>query len=217
MVRNVARSNAIHPLVFLLLLILLLLNGCNTIKRSAYEGFERDSWQYPDRVIQTLGIQSGDVIADLGAGSGYFTFRLAEAVGPQGKVYAVDVDQAMNEYLKEKILEKGVKNIEVILAEYQDPLLPDSGVDLIFTSNTYHHLEERSKYFSNARKYLRPKGRMAIIEFKKYGWFQKIFGHFTPGEVIRNEMKAAGFHVEKEYDFLPMQHFMVFIIEQEEL
>lgn len=194
-------------------LLVMFLGGCNAIKRTAYEGFERDSWQYPDRVIQTLGIQPGETIADLGSGSGYFTFRLAEAAGPEGTVYAVDVDRDMNEYLKKRILDKGVKNIEVIRAEYDDPLLPDAGVDLIFTSNTYHHLEERIKYFTHARKYLRPGGRIAIIEFKKYGWFQKIFGHFTPAEVIRKEMEGAGYKFSQAYDFLPKQHFMLFAID----
>ena len=122
--------------------------GCGTWKRFAYER-GRDDWQQPERVIASLGIAPGARVADLGAGSGYFTLRLAEAVGPTGKVYAVDVDAVMNEYLRELVKEAGVRNVEVIDGEFEDPLLPDGRIDLIFSANTYHHLQERSTYFRN--------------------------------------------------------------------
>ena len=120
------------------LLLASLLVGCTQLKRAVYEGFDRDTWQFPERVVQSLDIPPGAKVADLGSGSGYFTFRLARAVGSAGKVYAVDVDQSMNEYLAERASEEKVENMEVILAKYHDPQLPESGVDLIFTCNTYH-------------------------------------------------------------------------------
>lgn len=123
-----------------LVLILLLYAGCNSLKRFAYEGINRDEWQHPDQVIRSLDIRPGDRIADLGSGSGYFTGRLAAAVGPTGRVYAVDVDPGMTEYLAQRVRDEGYENVEIILAEYHDPLLPESGVDLIFTCNTYQHL-----------------------------------------------------------------------------
>jgi predicted methyltransferase len=184
--------------------------GCTQLKRFAYEGFRRDAWQHPDRVIETLAIHPGDAVADVGSGGGYFTFRLARAVGPSGKVYAVDVDEGLNEYVARRAREDGLDNVAVVLARYDDPLLPQSGVDLIFTCNTYHHLDDRVAYFAKARKYLRPGGRVAIIEYKGTGWFERWFGHSTPSAAIRSEMEAAGYRLQQDLDFLPRQHFLVF-------
>lgn len=197
-----------YPLA--LVLIALVCVGCNALKRTAYEGFDRNEWQHPEEVIRSLGLQAGDQVADLGSGSGYFTVRLASAVGSTGKVYAVDVDREMNDYVVKRAQEEGYNNVEVILAEYDDPLLPESGVDLIFTCNTYHHLENRVQYFTNARKYLRPNGRVAIVDFNGEGWFQKIFGHWTASEVIQKEMEEAGYVLQREFTFLPKQFFLVF-------
>jgi arsenite methyltransferase len=107
--------------VMLLILLISLVSGCTSLKRYAYEGFNRDSWQQPDQVIRALDIQQGQHIADIGAGSGYFTFRFAEATGPIGKVYAVDVDSGMIDYIKQRSVEDGYLNVETILAEPQDP------------------------------------------------------------------------------------------------
>lgn len=197
-----------YPLA--LVLIALVCVGCNALKRTAYEGFDRNEWQHPEEVIRSLGLQAGGKVADLGSGSGYFTVRLASAVGSTGKVYAVDVDREMNDYVVKRAQEEGYNNVEVILAEYDDPLLPESGVDLIFTCNTYHHLENRVQYFANVRKHLRPNGRVAIVDFNGEGWFQKIFGHWTAGEVIQKEMEEAGYVLQREFTFLPKQFFLVF-------
>ena len=194
----------------LFLLVVLLLASCTSLKRCAYEGINRDEWQKPDEVIRGLGIRPGDRIADLGSGGGYFTFRLARATGPTGKVYAVDVDKGMNDYVANRARQEGHSNIEVILAKPDDPLLPESGVDIIFTTNTYHHLENRPAYFANATKYLRQDGRIAIIDFSGKQWFEFFGGHYTPREVIKREMKEAGYVLQREFDFLPKQYFLVF-------
>jgi ubiquinone/menaquinone biosynthesis C-methylase UbiE len=187
--------------------------GCGGLKRFGYEGFGRDRWQHPEQVIDSLAIRSGDQVADLGAGGGYFTFRLADAVGPEGRVYAVDVDPDMTSHLERQASENGRANVEVILAESHDPLLPQDGIDLIFTCNTYHHLQDRVAYFERARRTLRSGGRVAIVEHKKRGWLWRLFAHSTPSEVIRSEMEAAGYRFEHEYSFLPRQHFLVFAAE----
>ncbi|TVM03401.1 MAG: SAM-dependent methyltransferase [Candidatus Brocadia sp. WS118] len=183
---------------------------CTSLKRLAYEGFWRDSWQHPEQVVHALEIQAGQYIADLGSGSGYFTFRFADAVGPAGKVYAVDVDPGMNKYVEKQTGKSGHQHIEVVQAQYHDPLIPGDGVDLIFTCNTYHHLKDRVTYFTQAQKYLRPGGRVAIIDFNGKGWFFKIFRHFTASEVIKKEMALAGYHLQREFSFLTQQHFLVF-------
>jgi ubiquinone/menaquinone biosynthesis C-methylase UbiE len=191
-------------------LVFLLLAGCTKLKQCAYEGIGRDEWQKPDEVISSLAIKSGDHVADLGSGGGYFTFRLAKAAGPSGKVYAVDVDKGLNDALAKRAKQEGVANVEVILANVDDPLLPKSGVDLIFTSNTYHHLQERARYFASAKKYLHPNGRVSIIEFNGKGWIEGMPGHHTAKEMILSEMKAAGYTLQQDFDFLPRQHFLIF-------
>ena len=201
------RSRALRALVPLLILAFA---GCTTLKRYAYEGFNRDKWQKPEEVIRALRIQPGQVVADLGSGSGYFTFRLARAVGPGGKVYAVDVDEGMNQYITAQTRERGLANIDVILAKPDDPLLPPSGVHMIFSTNTYHFLENRAAYFDSASKYLRPGGRVVIIDFSSRQWFDIFGAHYTPGDVIKSEMKKAGYTLQQEFDFLPKQHFLVF-------
>jgi predicted methyltransferase len=202
-----SQSRKLGSVVFL---AFFLLAGCATLKQCAYEGIGRDEWQKPDEVIRFLGIRPGDHVADLGSGGGYFTFRLAKAVGPTGKVYAVDIDKGLNESLAKRAKQESYANIEVVLARADDPLLPKSGVDLIFTSNTYHHLEDRVNYFAKVKNYLRPNGRVAIVEFSGKGWIESIPGHHTPKEVIQSEMKAAGYTLQNGFDFLPKQHFLIF-------
>ena len=189
---------------------LLLLAGCTTLKKWAYEGFGRDAWQQPEKVVQSLAIEPGDRIADLGSGGGYFTFRLSRAVGPTGRVFAVDVDKDMLEDLAERVKKDGYVNIEKVLAKYDDPSLPESGVDLIFTSNVYHHIEARAKYFADAARYLRPGGRVAVVDFNGRHWSATFVGHTTPVELIKKEMDEAGYRLEREFDFLDRQSFLVF-------
>jgi ubiquinone/menaquinone biosynthesis C-methylase UbiE len=172
----------------------------------------RARWQQPEAVIQSLSIRPGDRVADLGAGGGYFTFRLADAVGPRGKVYAVDVDTGSLDYIARRAQEQGYANIEVILAKYDDPLLPEGGVDLIFTCNTYHHLENRTDYFASAARYLRPDGRVAVIDLNGKSWFHKLFGHWTAKETSRGEMEAAGYSLTNDFEFLSRQTFQVFTL-----
>jgi arsenite methyltransferase len=194
----------------LVFLALVLLAGCTALKQCAYEGFGRDEWQQPETVIRSLGIGSGDHVADLGSGSGYFTFRLAKTVGPAGKVYAVDIDRGLNDALASRSQAEAIGNIEVILAKPDDPLLPPGAVDLIFTSNTYHHIENRARYFANARKYLRPGGRVAIIDFNSNDWLASLGGHYTSGDTIKQEMLQAGYTVQEEFNFVERQSFIVF-------
>ena len=99
--------------------------GCGDIKRFSYEGFGRDGWQMPDKVIRSLKLDGGDRVADLGAGGGYFTFRLADAVGGGGKVYAADIDSNMIEHLQQRARDEGYPNVEAVRGEVDDPLLPE--------------------------------------------------------------------------------------------
>ena len=199
-----------YPKLVILTLIALLIASCARLKQFAYEGFNRDSWQQPDKVIATLNLHPGEVVADLGSGGGYFTFKLARAVAPSGKVYAVDVDKDMIELVAKRLKEESGNNVETILATATDPLLPQTGVDLIFTVNTYHHIANRLAYFANVRKYLRPGGRIAIIDLDRRAWLEGLLGHYTPSETIKREMEQAGYALQQQLDFLDRQSFLIF-------
>ncbi|MEW6248240.1 MAG: methyltransferase domain-containing protein [Nitrospirota bacterium] len=195
---------ALHLVILWLLVVT---GGCAEWAYQRMNDPSRDAWQQPKTVIQALSIAPGSRVADLGAGGGYFTWRLAEAVGPEGKVYAVDVDETALRLIEQERAQRGVANVELVRATPTDARLPVAGVDLIFTCNTYHHLPDRTAYFQSLARALRPGGRIAVIEYKDSGW---LFGHATPKETVLREMEAAGYRLIREFDFLPKQHFLVF-------
>ena len=194
-----------------LLFAALLAAGCALLKQCAYEGFSRDQWQQPDKVVAALNLKPGNTVADLGSGGGYFTFRLAQAVAPNGKVYAVDVDRDMIALVAERARREAPAIVETIVAKPNDPALPGT-VDLVFTSNTYHHIDDRVAYFTNLRKYLRPGGRVAIIDFDRRAWIEGLLRHYTPSEFIQREMEQAGYVLQKNNDFLDRQSFLIFAV-----
>jgi arsenite methyltransferase len=194
------------------LLLALQVAGCAASKRFAYEGIDRDEWQRPDAVVALLGIGPGDRVADLGAGGGYFTFRLAEAVGESGRVYAVDVDDDMVDNLAKQARERGAANIAAVRGEFDDPKLPDGEIDLLFVCDTYHHITDRPDYFRRVLIDLAPRGRVAIVEYdERAGGFASAFGHFTTADQIEREMRDAGYEPVAKHDILPRQSFQIFV------
>jgi arsenite methyltransferase len=204
-------SSLARSTLFLLALsaLLALASGCTELKRYAYAPPDRDDWQQPSRVIESLGLQPGDAVADIGAGGGYFTFKLADAVGKEGRVFAVDVDEAMSQALAEDAAELGYANVEVVVAAPDDAGLAPGSVALIFTSNTYHHIEDRQRYFQRAAAALAPGGRIAIVEYRENdGFFSS--DHATGTSTIHSEMQAAGYRLLADHDFLERQAFLLF-------
>jgi ubiquinone/menaquinone biosynthesis C-methylase UbiE len=118
----------------------------------ALEDPQRDAYQKPQEVMMALGVKPGEVIADIGAGSGYFTFRLAHHVGDRGKVYAVDVSPDMIRHVNRRIRELKTTNVVSILADPDDPLLPDGSVNRFFFSDSWHHIENQTNYLSLVKK-----------------------------------------------------------------
>ncbi len=174
----------------------------------------RAAWQHTSRVVESLELEPGDRVADIGAGDGYFVFLLADAVGPEGRVYAVEVEPELVEKLEEKVREKGYTNVEVVLGEFGDPLLPDQAIDRILLVNTYHHIDDRQDYFARLRTDLAEDGRVAIIEMRSdLNGFARWIAHpehWTPVDVLHSEMRAAGYQREKSFDFLPVQSLEMF-------
>lgn len=205
--RSAARRAA--PVVLGLFAVCVLVGCTAEMKARAYASGDRDAWQQPARVVEVLGITPGAHVADLGAGGGYFTFLLADAVGAGGRVYAVDVAEDMNARLREIAARDGYTNIDVVLARADALGLPAGGVDLLFTSNTYHHLSDRVAYFERAAEHLRPGGRLAVLDYKPGGgWF--LGSHATDAAAIREELGEAGYRLLEEHDFIDRQHFLVF-------
>jgi ubiquinone/menaquinone biosynthesis C-methylase UbiE len=193
--------------------LVLLVAGCTSWKRCSYEAVGRDAWQQPDRVIEALAIRPGDTVADLGSGSGYFTVLLAKAVGPDGRVYAVDVDEEMNDYLRERVRLAGLDNVEVVEGRFEDPLLPDGAIDLLFTSNTYHHIQDRPEYFRNVQRDLADGGRVAIVDFDgRKGIVVRLIRHYSSRDEILREMEEAGYELVDDFDFIDRQSFLVFSV-----
>ncbi|MEW6323036.1 MAG: methyltransferase domain-containing protein [Acidobacteriota bacterium] len=168
----------------------------------------RDAWQMPDRVIAALGLRADSTVADIGAGTGYFSLRLAHAV-PRGTVFAVDVEPAMLEHIRTRATGAHVANIVTVLAAADSPNLPKP-VDVVLIVNTYHHLPSRPAYFRNLRSFLAPGGAVAIIDLKKNAPSgPPVEFRFEPAQIAA-EMAEAGYRLAATHDFLPYQHFLVF-------
>ncbi len=183
--------------------------GCSSFAHESMNNIGRDAWQQPKTVLESLNIRPGAHVADLGAGGGYFTFRLAEEVGPTGKVYAVDIDRDALNVITQYSRVKGIANVEVVQATESDPRLPEGHIDLIFICNTVHTLQNRLAYFRNVARYLRPNGRIAIIDYTPTG-FAWLFGHKTSKERIQKEMEEAGYRLSANFSYLSKQHFQIF-------
>ena len=178
----------------------------------ALEDPKRDEYQKPHEVLSALNIKPGEVIADIGAGTGYFTFRLAHFVGEKGKVYAVDVSSDMIRHINRRIRETNAANVVSILAELDDPLLPDRSVNRFFICDVWHHVENQSKYLSLMKKMLKPGGEVVMIDFNKK---EMPFGPPPQMKIAREDlikqMEGNGFKLAKEHTFLPYQYFLVFV------
>jgi tRNA A58 N-methylase Trm61 len=176
------------------------------LKRFAYSGLGRERWQQPGRVVAALGLRPGQRVADLGAGSGYFTFRLAAEVGAEGRVYAVDTDPDTAVMIEDQVARGEPANVAPVRARPDDPDLPEP-VDLILVVNAFHHLPEPVPYLRTLASYLRPGGRLAVIE-PLPRWF--LFGHATEPERIRATLVEAGFSPAATHEFLRRQSFQTF-------
>jgi arsenite methyltransferase len=169
----------------------------------------RDAWQKPKEVVEKLGIMPGAKVADIGAGGGYFTWYLADAVGANGTVYAVEIDQTGLDIITKEMEARSVKNVIPIQAEPMDPKLPDP-VDLVFSCDTYHHMSDRIVYFQSLSRHLKADGRVAILDFHPHGFFSGLLGHGTAAEQVRREMEAAGYRPVADFDIIESQHFQIF-------
>jgi predicted methyltransferase len=172
---------------------------------------ERDAEEQPDRVVAALKIPRGATVADLGAGVGYFTWRLAKAVTPAGKVIAVDIQEGMLDLLAANLKRRGIDNVEMVLAHPEDPKLPVGQVDLLMLVDVYHELAHPELTMAHVRRSLKPDGRVVIIEYRKEDPTVRIQPlHKMPVEEVRAEVEPVGFRLDEVMDFLPKQHIIIF-------
>jgi ubiquinone/menaquinone biosynthesis C-methylase UbiE len=170
----------------------------------------RDAWQKPDEVVKALGLRPGQVACDVGAGPGYFTLRLARAVGGAGRVYAVDVEPKILDALRERLSASGLRNVTPVLGLGDDPLLPAAACDVILIVDTYHHFPERVAYLGRLARALRAGGRIANVDYHKRPTpVGPPMDHRLSRETFLGEAQAAGLVVAEEPTFLPHQYFVV--------
>ncbi|MBI2820252.1 MAG: methyltransferase domain-containing protein [Acidobacteria bacterium] len=185
--------------------------GLGLTDASAFQLEQREAEDYIERmerptrvvkvneVIEKLRLKPGDIVADIGSGSGTFSIPMAKAIAPNGILYAVDIDQKMLDYVAEKAKKEGVTNLRTVLGEYEDPLLPVKDVDVVFYHRTLHMIEKRQAHVNNTAKYLKPDGRIVVIDKNRedsanWMWLNQ--------SDVDNWMAALSFY--------PAEHFAVF-------
>jgi predicted methyltransferase len=178
---------------------------------SVFDDPERDAWQKPKALIAALQLRSGMTVADLGAGTGYFSRHLADAVGPDGTVLAVEVEPTLVTHLRERAQREHTATVVPVLASTDNPRLPHGGVDVILIVDTYHHFDHRTRYLPQLRRAVRSGGRVVVIDWKP-GELPKgpPPDHKLPPERVIEEMRGAGFALAEELDLLPYQYVLVF-------
>ena len=174
------------------------------------EGPDREAWQRPEDVMDWLNISENSVVADLGAGGGWFTVRLAYRVGPNGRVYAEDIQHQMIEAISRRVSREGLRNVTTILGAPTDPRLPEK-VDAVLIVDAYHEMEHPVVLLRNAAAKLKPNGRVGIVNFKKdgHGPGPSMDERVDPERVIR-DAEAAGLRVLARPGFLRYQYMLVF-------
>lgn len=168
----------------------------------------RDTWQLPDRVIAALNLKPGQIVADIGAGTGYFSVRLAKSKAAS-KVYAADIEPSMVSYLRERAAKERLNNMIAVQAAADQPNLPEP-VDLVLIVDTYHHIGDREAYFRKLAKSLKPGGRVAIIDFKPDSPEGPPKEFRFPLKKFKSEMGKAGYKLAVQHDFLSRQQFLIF-------
>jgi ubiquinone/menaquinone biosynthesis C-methylase UbiE len=172
---------------------------------------EREAEEAPSKAIAALDVREGQVVADVGAGSGYYSVRLARAVGEKGRVYATDIQPEMLAIIKSKVASERLSNVDLVLGTETDPKLPAAAIDLVLMVDVYHELARPQEMLRALKRVLRPGGRLVLIEFRKESpWVPIREEHKMSEREARLELEAEGYRLERNIDVLPWQHVFVF-------
>jgi ubiquinone/menaquinone biosynthesis C-methylase UbiE len=172
----------------------------------------REEEQRPAEIFRAMGLKDGDVVADLGCGTGWFARRMARVVAPRGTVYAEDIQPEMLELLKQHVAAEGVKGVVPVLGTETDPKLPAGGLDWILMVDVYHEFQKPAPMLEALRRSLKPTGKVALVEYRLEGTTASHIRaeHRMSVEQVLAEWEPAGFQLVRQYDFLPVQHLFVF-------
>jgi ubiquinone/menaquinone biosynthesis C-methylase UbiE len=176
-----------------------------------FDNPERDRWQKPEEILDALNLKLDTKAADIGAGTGYFSVRIAKRA-PEGKVYAADVEPDMVRYLGERAAREHLANVVPVQSAADAANLPEP-VDLILVADTYHHIGNRTQYFARLKSSLASNGRLAIVDFKADSPNGPPPQHRIPPEKVVEELGAAGYALVKTHEFLPRQYFLIFQVQ----
>ena len=172
---------------------------------------EREEEEHPAKVLDSLDLRPGEVVADLGAGSGYFTFRISPKVGETGKVLAVEIQEAMLNTLRARAATMKATNVEVVQGSEIDPHLPVSGVNLVLVVDVYHELAFPFEVMTKVREALKPGGRVVFVEYRKEDPAVRIKEvHKMSVRQLEKEMNAVGLVRVRTVEILPLQHIVIF-------
>jgi ubiquinone/menaquinone biosynthesis C-methylase UbiE len=172
---------------------------------------ERVQEEEPDRMLAALDIKKGSVVADVGAGVGYHVWRLADIVGPTGKVIAEDIQDGMLQMLRRNINDRKLRNIDIVLGTPSDPNLPGNALDLVLMVDVYHEFSDPVAMMRHIKEALKPNGRVVLVEFRKEDPSVPIQPlHKMSVQDVRSELEPMGFKFQRSLEFLPWQHIIFF-------
>lgn len=172
---------------------------------------ERDLEERPAEVIAAMGLKPGDVVADIGSGTGYFARRFARAVGEAGMVYAVEIQPEFIEMMKERNAHEKITNIVPVLGNEKDPLLPEGSCDWIFLADVYHEFQYPQEMLAAMKKALKPEGKICLVEYRLLGETAQHIKeeHRMSVKQVLSEWQPAGYELLDLLDFLPSQHLFI--------
>lgn len=172
---------------------------------------EREKEEDPERALDLIGIKPGMTVADVGAGTGYVTIRIARRVGPTGKVYANDLQPALLQIIRDKASGEGLANVEIVQGAEDDAHLPERAIDLALMVDVYHELSDPQRMLQSILRSLKPKGQLVLVEYRKEDPSVPIaYAHKMSVKEARIEVEAEGFTLERTAEELPRQHILVF-------
>ncbi len=171
---------------------------------------ERESEENPEGALDAIGIKPGMVVADVGAGTGYMSLKMARRVGPSGKVYSEDVQPEMLRRLRQNAVDAKLNNIQTVLGGEADPKLPPNSLDLILLVDVYHEFSQPQKMLRKMREALKTNGRLVLLEYRKEDPSIPIRpDHKMSVQEVKMETEAEGFHLDQVLETLPRQHILI--------
>jgi ubiquinone/menaquinone biosynthesis C-methylase UbiE len=195
----------------LAVVLFLLLGACGLAETWSAREKRRDQKLYPDRVMAAVGVQAGMVIGEVGAGNGYFTVKLASKVGPDGRVYANDIDENVLEALDERCEEEGLTNIVTMVGEEDDPLLPDGALDMVFMVYAFHDIDQQVSLLISLKQDLKPGASVVILDEDPEKTEE--YGHFLTTDEVVELFDQAGYRLVQSETFLEEDLVLAFKVE----